>query len=370
MVVVVGHFIFVFLAAPNLVATLIASAPYDAGVVPTPLERFYSVFNLAAIGVAVFFLISGFVIPLSLDSGSALSFLIKRAMRIFPVYWASLGLGIVAIFLSAAYWSRPVLYGVSDYLANVFLVTDFFGRVDIPSVMWTLMVEIKFYLLAPLFHWLIRHRMLWALPAWGALVLLLYWLAVASCVDDVPACWGRRGPISRVSWEPMMIGYMLIGSSLYAHYRGFMSGLATGASCVAIFLLFAVSWPLSVFAMHGTSYVLAYFWAVLIFCGSYLFRNKIVIVQPLKFLAAISYPLYVAHPLVGYGLMRWLDALGASYPVALVVALAAVVCSAWIIHLLVEAPAMRLGAKWAKKAAGLTPVRWNAEKEIAGPHSR
>jgi peptidoglycan/LPS O-acetylase OafA/YrhL len=348
-VVVVGHFFFVFLSGPELVAMLISAAPYSAGTVPSWANQFYSTFNLAAMGVAVFFLISGFVIPMSLDGGGALGFWIKRFMRIFPTYWVALGAGILAILLSGAYWSRPVPYGALDYFVNFFLITDFFGRIDIPSVMWTLTIEIKFYLLAPLFHWLLRRNMVWGLPAWSAIVLLLYWLAVGSCSDAVPACWGHRGPISRVAWEPMMIGYMLIGSMFYAHYRGLVAAPVAALGVAAIFGLFAASWPLSPFAMHGNSYILAYFWGVLIFGSCYLLRSRIRLTPALKFLADISYPLYIVHPLVGYTLMRMMIAWNIPYPAALACALATVVLFAWLIHVFVEAPAMALGKTWAKR---------------------
>src|SRR4051794_26399249 len=49
-------------------------------------------FNAGLLGVALFFLVSGFVIPFSLDRGSLSRFVIRRIFRLYPVYWLSLAL--------------------------------------------------------------------------------------------------------------------------------------------------------------------------------------------------------------------------------------------------------------------------------------
>ena len=155
-------------------------------------------------------------------------------MRILPTYWVALACGVVALFLSAAFWSRAVPYSALDYFANFFLITDFFGRIDIPSVMWTLMIEIKFYLLAPLFYWLRPSRHVSAacrLERRSSAALLRWRSRLHQATSS--ACWGHRGFISRVAWEPMLIGYMLIGIVFYAHFRGLVSGLAAALGGIA-----------------------------------------------------------------------------------------------------------------------------------------
>ena len=56
--------------------------------------------GLGAFGVDVFFIISGYVMMLSTAKGSEL-FLLKRAIRIIPVYWiATLGVFFMTVFFS------------------------------------------------------------------------------------------------------------------------------------------------------------------------------------------------------------------------------------------------------------------------------
>ena len=94
----------------------------------------------------------------------------------------------------------------------------------------------------------------------------------------------------------------------------------------------------------------------------------------LKFLANISYPLYVVHPLVGYALMRVMIAWNAPYPLALATALVVVVLLAWVIHVAgrsaVHGARQDLGASYleAAHAAGRGGVRFTPSRRL-GPAS-
>ena len=52
----------------------------------------FSIFDLGNFGVTVFFLCSGFIIPISLErQGSLRSFWIRRFFRLYPLYWFCIG---------------------------------------------------------------------------------------------------------------------------------------------------------------------------------------------------------------------------------------------------------------------------------------
>ena len=63
------------------------------------------------LGVALFFLVSGFVIPISLERHSPARFLLNRAFRLYPTY--AVGLGIVCASVLAYAWSHglPIISG-------------------------------------------------------------------------------------------------------------------------------------------------------------------------------------------------------------------------------------------------------------------
>jgi peptidoglycan/LPS O-acetylase OafA/YrhL len=94
--------------------------------------------DLGKFGVALFFLISGFVIPFSL-SGSLTAFAIGRAARLLPALWLSIAF---CIALGAAVQSQTHLF------ANAFMLTHLLGQPKFSEPFWTLSWELYFYVIA------------------------------------------------------------------------------------------------------------------------------------------------------------------------------------------------------------------------------
>jgi peptidoglycan/LPS O-acetylase OafA/YrhL len=98
-------------------------------------------------GVALFFIISGFVMPLSVQRGFApADFAIKRLFRIYPL--------LLAIFLAVVVLSRLIPHpdfnvareaSLTQWLANLLLIQDFVGVPRIHGVTWTLILELIWY---------------------------------------------------------------------------------------------------------------------------------------------------------------------------------------------------------------------------------
>ena len=105
-------------------------------------------------GVQVFFVISGFVIVLSLGSApltraSALLFALRRQIRLDPVYWVALlaTFGGVMIEKRAGFPLANPLPSMWDLVLNALYVGKRSRHEAIMEVSWTLAVEIQFYLL-------------------------------------------------------------------------------------------------------------------------------------------------------------------------------------------------------------------------------
>src|SRR5437016_14681190 len=88
--------------------------PYLYGVVVSSNH-----FNTGAFGVALFFLISGFVIPLSLDRLGTFSFLRARCWRIGPTYAAGFLFTVAALALASRAYGKPFPYSPTEVLLHV-----------------------------------------------------------------------------------------------------------------------------------------------------------------------------------------------------------------------------------------------------------
>lgn len=101
--------------------------------------------DVGHIGVVVFFLISGYVIPFSIraDQPAAVgSFLIKRFFRIFPAYWLSIPFGALTGFWI---WKQP--FTAQDFAINLTLLQSVVGARPAEGLYWTLLAEWAFYAL-------------------------------------------------------------------------------------------------------------------------------------------------------------------------------------------------------------------------------
>ncbi|HET6978951.1 MAG TPA: acyltransferase [Pyrinomonadaceae bacterium] len=109
------------------------------------------------LGVEVFFVISGFVIPLALlREGYSLSnyktFLLKRLARLYPPYLASVTVGFALLAIYSIYKGQPrVDLDPNDLLLHLGLLNDLFGRPWLNNVYWSLAIEFQFYLMIGLF---------------------------------------------------------------------------------------------------------------------------------------------------------------------------------------------------------------------------
>ncbi len=344
--VMLGHFTILYLTDPRIVALITQAELYPKTEPSAFVDFLNNYFNFASIGVAVFFLISGFVIPLSLEGTDVRAYFFKRFLRIFPTYWISLAIGLAAIVVSAWFWSKSIPHDATGYLSNLFLAANAFSRPDILSVGWTLQIEVKFYLLAPLVYLALKRGTLWPILLCAAAITGVFFNATVLCDNVHVACWDHYRFAARMLWfDAMFVIFMLIGSMFYALYRNLLPKWQAIGGMVLLWACYNAAVAVSPLPFLATDRRLPYFWGLVIFTAAFLLRDKITLARPFRFLANISYPLYLIHPLVGYVTMRLLIAAGLPYIAAFAIAVALVLLIAGVMHTYVEAPLIALGKR-------------------------
>jgi peptidoglycan/LPS O-acetylase OafA/YrhL len=96
-------------------------------------------------GVELFFLISGFVIFMTLErSKSVYDFAVSRVARLYPAYWVAVALTSIVAYAAFPRWdSAPPSFGV--VLVNLTMLQRFFMVGEIDKSYWTLAIELSFY---------------------------------------------------------------------------------------------------------------------------------------------------------------------------------------------------------------------------------
>jgi peptidoglycan/LPS O-acetylase OafA/YrhL len=361
--VVVFHHLLMFWGDPALIGKLIPAPPYPGSGLGAVRQVYpHLPINLGSFGVALFFLISGFVIPFSFRRHRALPFLVARAFRLWPVYACGLGLTLLSVWLTARWFHQPYTLSPRAVAAHLLWVRDLLWLPSLDGIGWTLEIEVKFYLLCALLAaWLRRGRVIpLAAIGLGCLSLALFTSPISS---TLPLAHPRHyGLLYIAQLDAMMLSFMLIGAAFHYHYRGWISareGLLLGGLLLACFV---GQWQVNVLSELRRTGVPTYLSALGVFAVCYLRRGRLGSSRVLSRLADVSYPLYAVHGFAGYCYMRVFVSVWDRPWLALMSCLAASLGLAYGLHRLVEGPCTRLG----KSLAGRLE-RWLPGRSPAAP---
>jgi peptidoglycan/LPS O-acetylase OafA/YrhL len=179
----------------------------------TAATKFIMVSGIGVSTIAIFFIISGYVMPFTIKRGlDVRDFAIRRLMRMFPLYF-------VAIFAIWALGATGVLKGfafiahadAAAWAANLLIMQDFLGVTPFLAVSWTLGLEIVWYIIFIVAVSLLGKRASLTLGILAPLGMLA--LAGLSLLIH------HRIPLGR----PAMLYSAALGWQLYAYSTGEMS---------------------------------------------------------------------------------------------------------------------------------------------------
>jgi peptidoglycan/LPS O-acetylase OafA/YrhL len=343
--VLIDHYFVVFWFARQAVSDLsnMAILPIDRYPVPTYsiFLSFISPITLGAYGVALFFLVSGFLIPFSIQKYSVLSFCTQRFFRIVPTYLVGFTISLLSIWIAGLYSSRPWTFSLGEVLIHYIPgIRDLLWSRSIDGIVSTLEIEVKFYFICACFSKVFKNNSLeiFLVPFIMFIVSIVLCLHIDDLASFAPLLYKQAMTFINLT---ISIPFMFIGVIFNFCYRDKINVdkallLMMGMEMISLTTL-AIGPYKDVLTM-GWSYMLA----LLTFSFAYSFPSLFRFNKLINFYAEISYPLYVVHGVGGYVLLHILLDQGISDGLALPIVILVATVSSWVLHVTVEIPSQRL----------------------------
>jgi peptidoglycan/LPS O-acetylase OafA/YrhL len=309
----------------------------------------YGWFDLGDYGVFVFFIISGYIVPASLErKGSVRTFWVSRMFRLYPLYLLAVGLAVGLWLVHLGGLRGASSDPETSVLSQLLMMSNVLAGPNLPNVVWSLSYEMIFYLLlVALFTARIHRRSSWyglafavAAVALGGLLpqayfsnrlssprvialaadlLVLTGLAAAVVLRGKPRMLGAAvAAVVAVAllafnggwiypWEALAIlALMFTGTVLYRAERGQYPWRRAVAVSVAVLglaiaagLWHSHAWRMSAYAelVWERRWVTSILLAGLTFGAGLAFR-RVRWPRVLTWLGLISYSVYLLHPLL------------------------------------------------------------------------
>ncbi|GAA3649881.1 hypothetical protein GCM10022224_010810 [Nonomuraea antimicrobica] len=297
--------------------------------------------GLGILGVELFFIISGFVILMSVWGRGLGAFARSRLVRLYPAYWLSLAAVAALYGLTGAKALDPKL-SPGEYLVNATMFQRLFKITDASGVYWSLWAELRFYLL-------ISILVIVGVTYGRVLVFCGVWLAAvvgARSFDDT-AVSDLVNEIVMPNYAP----YFIAGMALYLihkHGSAWLPWLYVAAG-------YALSIQSALDRVHGRIEVAGFknmpvtdtgviITITLIFVVTSLVALGLLRLKPSRTLTALggtTYPLYLFHSVVAVALIPLLTGNLPPWAVATVTTVAAIVVS-YLVYSFAERPIQRL----------------------------
>jgi peptidoglycan/LPS O-acetylase OafA/YrhL len=363
----------------------------------------YQWFDPGNYGVFVFFIISGYIVPASLErKGSVRTFWVSRLFRLYPLYLLAVGIA-VAFYL--AHFGSARGEGAdpaTSVLSQLLMMSNVLDGKNLPNVVWSLSYEMVFYLLlTALFIARVHKRSSWyalgfaaAAVAIGGLLPLAFFTnnvgtpRLIALVADLAVLAGLafavvlRG-MSRLlgaalaavvaiallafnghwiwPWEALSIlALMFTGTMFYRAEQGqypwrraIVIGVAVLGLAIAAGLWHSRAWGMPAHAelLWSRRWVSAFVLAGLTFAAGLTFRH-VRWPRALTWLGLISYSLYLLHPLVIEVYHHFYPSRQHPFGVQVLIAaglVAVMIAVSSVTYLSVERPAQSLGRRLGRR---------------------
>jgi peptidoglycan/LPS O-acetylase OafA/YrhL len=311
-----------------------ADYPYGDGLLPVAQHGW--------LGVYLFFIISGFVIALTLNcSRSPFEFAVRRIARLLPAMLLCATLTFLVLWWIDTPFTRTYRTGLASFLPSLSFTDPWLWQWLVPGVAyidgayWSLFVEIRFYFWAGLIFFLFGRERFLRIFLTGALIAIALYPAFDNGPLHMPAL---------LLFFPDHLPFFCIGMIVHALWSGYREADAIPAT-----ILFA---GLSIWSVASHGIVPAALVALMI-AGFMALVWRPHWLAPLAhpavtLIGACSYSLYLLHQNIGVALISLLPRAQPTgfYVTALILITLLMAALAFLVFRVVEQPAQAIARRW------------------------
>jgi peptidoglycan/LPS O-acetylase OafA/YrhL len=251
--------------------------------------------ELGVTGVDLFFIISGFVIFMSINHvSSAREFIVNRFARLYPTYWASVTFTALLMLIVHHTYNIGEALSTFKYIGNMSMFQHYLRAGNIDGTYWTMIIEMVFYILILI---LFRMKALKYILHIGA-ALLLFTVAWDIWIE------------ARFDFLYRTIRYIF---PLINHFPLFLAGILFykilhGEKSLWHYTLLAACLPVQIMLYNngGSAYNYIGQWSYggmlifyfIVFAAFINQRLRFIVNAPALFFGKISFALYLVHQFV------------------------------------------------------------------------
>ena len=268
-------------------------------------------------------MISGFVIYMTLlKTNDVKGFIFKRTVRLYPAYLVSVTLTFITIFFMGL---EGMEISLRDYFFNLTMFQGVIPGIGIDLVdgsYWSLGIELTFYVFCIILLSMgLAKKTVLVTSLWLSGIFLIKILYINSLITPI------IGDLGIINYSNLFIAgimfYQLKQNKLIVYH------LIIALSLLFQFCFHSISSGLIISCFYGVFYLLI--------------NNKISFLgtRTLTFLGTISYSLYLVHQSIGYIIIDYIEQLGLTNEIFILVPISITIALATVITFYIEKPIQR-----------------------------
>lgn len=292
------------------------------------IEKFST--QTAILGVTIFFIVTGYLMPVMMERYSSIQFLINRFFRIIPLLIVSML--IIALFVN---YTQNIVFTLKSYIASVTLSYLFIGVVPIVGVLWTLIIEVIFYLITAIIGKFTFEKLI---------LLQVIILSIIVFDSKYPNLYYLHLIVTNIKY----ILIIAIGSSIFLASKEssiLKKFIYISSSIVISYIglyIFKLNYQdTSTYSNIGTLLLGTFIVLFAIWGGKYITSLP----KQLNIFSELVYPIYLIHVPFGLGMMIILREYFTSPYLLTIISFIIVVIISYILHIYVE----KIGIAYSKK---------------------